>query len=123
MIGHWRAHNPWYPNFRIVARRSALHLIWGWGDEEWELVPLPAGGYRVGAEEWSPGRISFDTVVDGAVTRRPSTGRCTTERSRPEARGGPQEARRKATTAFWPPNPNELESAKRREASRASLGT
>ncbi len=69
VIGHWRAHNPWYPNFRIVARRSALHLIWGWGEEDWELVPLPAGGYRVGAGEWSPGRISFDTVVGGAVTR------------------------------------------------------
>jgi D-alanyl-D-alanine carboxypeptidase len=67
--GHWRAHNPWYPNFRIVARRGALHLIWGWGEEDWELVPVPRGGYRVGGEDWSPGRISFDTAVDGVVTR------------------------------------------------------
>ena len=30
---------------------------------------------------------------------------------------------RAATTAFWPPNPNEFDSAKRTSAVRASFGT
>jgi D-alanyl-D-alanine carboxypeptidase len=67
--GHWRSHNPWYSNFRIVPRRGSLRFIWGWGEEDLELVPLLDGRFRVGAEDWSPGRISFDTMIDGRATR------------------------------------------------------
>lgn len=69
VIGHWRAHNPWYSNFRIVARRGALRFIWGWGEEDWELVPLSDGRFRLGAEKWSPRRIRFDSVIGGKATR------------------------------------------------------
>jgi len=69
VAGHWRSHNPWYSNFRILARRGSLRFLWGWGEEDWELVPLPDGRFRVGAEEWSPRRIRFDTVIDGTATR------------------------------------------------------
>jgi hypothetical protein len=30
---------------------------------------VPDGRFRVGAEEWSPRRIRFDTVIDGTATR------------------------------------------------------
>lgn len=69
LSGHWRSHNPWYSNFRILPRRGSLRFIWGWGEEDWELVPLPDGRFRVGAEGWSPRRIRFDTIIDGTATR------------------------------------------------------
>ena len=69
VAGHWRSHNPWYSNFRILPRRGSLRFLWGWGEEDWELVPLSDGWFRVGAEEWSPRRIRFDTVIDGTATR------------------------------------------------------
>jgi len=69
VAGHWRSHNPWYSNFRILPRRGSLRFLWGWGEEDWELVPLPDGRFRVGAEEWSPRRIRFDTVIEGMATR------------------------------------------------------
>jgi hypothetical protein len=69
VAGHWRSHNPWYSNFRILPRRGSLRFLWGWGDEDWELVPLPDGRFRVGTEEWSTRRIRFDTVIDGMATR------------------------------------------------------
>src|SRR6266508_523324 len=69
VAGHWRSHNPWYSNFRILPRRGSLRFLWGWGDEDWELVPLPDGRFRVGTEEWSTRRIRCDTVIDGMATR------------------------------------------------------
>lgn len=69
VAGHWRSHNPWYSNFRILPRRGSLRFLWGWGEEDWELVPLPDGRFRVGAEEWSPRRIRFDTVIEDMATR------------------------------------------------------
>ena len=67
--GHWRSRNPWDSNFRILPRRGSLRFLWGWGDEDWELVPLPDGRFRVGAEDRSTGRIRFDTLVKGTATR------------------------------------------------------
>jgi len=69
VTGHWRSHNPWYSNFRILPRRGSLRFLWGWGEEDRELVPLPDGRFRVGAEEWSPRWIRFDTVIEGMATR------------------------------------------------------
>jgi D-alanyl-D-alanine carboxypeptidase len=69
VAGHWRSHNPWYSNFRILPRRGSLRFLWGWGEEDWELVALPGGHFRVGAEEWSPRRIRFDSIIHGMATR------------------------------------------------------
>jgi D-alanyl-D-alanine carboxypeptidase len=69
VAGHWRSHNPWYSNFRILPRRGSLRFLWGWGDEDLELVPLPDGRFRMGVEDWSTGRILFDTVIEGTATR------------------------------------------------------
>ena len=62
--GHYRSHNPWYPNFRVVLRKGALVLISLNGDEA-PMVPLDKGVFRVGKEEQSPERIRFDTVLNG----------------------------------------------------------
>ena len=66
--GHYRAHNPWFPNFRVVVQKDALVLIRPEGIEE-PLVPLPSGAFRVGKEEHFPERIRFETILDGNALR------------------------------------------------------
>ncbi len=66
--GHYRSHNPWHTNFRVVLRKGGLVLIEPWGDEE-ILVPLGEGVFRIGDDERSPERLRFDTVKGGQVTR------------------------------------------------------
>jgi CubicO group peptidase (beta-lactamase class C family) len=71
--GHYRAHNPWATNFRVVPRKGQLWLIFpaapdGFEDEQ-PLVPLGDGSFRAGADETSPERVRFDVVVDGKALR------------------------------------------------------
>jgi hypothetical protein len=69
--GRYRAHNPWLPTFLVAAEDGALVLGTDWldGSERLPLTPLGADGFRVGAREWSPERLRFDTVVDGRAQR------------------------------------------------------
>lgn len=67
-IGHYRCHNPWYSNFRVVARKGSLMLIWPSG-EELQLVPQDEGLFRVGQEPFSPERIRFEAVIHGQALR------------------------------------------------------
>jgi CubicO group peptidase (beta-lactamase class C family) len=71
--GHYRAHNPWFSNFRVVARKDALLLIEPQGEEH-ILVPVAEGAFRVGADERSPERVRFDTVIDGRTVRADLSG-------------------------------------------------
>jgi hypothetical protein len=71
--GHYRTHNPWATNFRVVRRKGQLWLIFptapdGFEDEQ-PLVPLGDGSFRASAEETSPERVRFDVVVDGKALR------------------------------------------------------
>ena len=71
--GHYRAHNPWATNFRVVQRKGQLWLVFpaapdGFEDEQ-PLVPLEDGSFRAGVEETSPERVRFDVVVDGKALR------------------------------------------------------
>ena len=66
--GHYRSHNPWLSNFRVVLRKGALALIHPSGDEE-PLVPLGSGVFRVGEHDRSPERIRFDTILNGQALR------------------------------------------------------
>lgn len=63
LVGHYRSYNPWWSSFRVVVRKGALYIIIGFG---WRrpLVPLGDGVFRVDAEEWSPERLRFDTIVE-----------------------------------------------------------
>lgn len=66
--GHYRAHNPWASNFRVVLRKGRLLLMGPAGDEQ-ALVPLGEGVFRVGEEAWSPERIHFDQIAGGQALR------------------------------------------------------
>ncbi len=66
--GHYRSHNPWLSNSRLVLRKGALGLVDPSGEEE-PLVPLGSGVFRVGEDDRSPERIRFDTVLNGRALR------------------------------------------------------
>ena len=69
-LGHYRSHNAWLTNFRVAAREGAL---WYGSDhidsERHPLTPLEDGSFRIGRHAWSPERLRFDTVIDGAAQR------------------------------------------------------
>ena len=71
LAGTYRSYNPWTPVFRVFCRRGRLLMVapWLYPSDELELVPLPDGRFRVGAAEWLPDRVSFDTVIDGRAVR------------------------------------------------------
>ncbi|MCX6658564.1 MAG: serine hydrolase [Euryarchaeota archaeon] len=62
--GHYRSHNPWNSNFRVVLRKGALVLIQHDGKEE-PIVALEDGTFRVGADKRCPERIEFSTIFKG----------------------------------------------------------
>ncbi len=66
--GHYRSHNPWRTNFRVVLRKGALVLVEPSGDEE-SLVPLGEDTFRIGDDPASPERLRFDAVVNGEALR------------------------------------------------------
>jgi CubicO group peptidase (beta-lactamase class C family) len=68
-LGHYRSHIAWLTNFRVVAQKG--ELLWGFdhlGSKREPVTPLDDGRFRVG-KDWSPERISFDTVMDGEAQR------------------------------------------------------
>jgi hypothetical protein len=76
--GHYRAHNPWLPSFRVVARKGDLLLILPNGadgfEEEQPLIPLGRGRFRVGADAGGPERLRFDRLVGGQALRATLSG-------------------------------------------------
>jgi hypothetical protein len=71
--GHYRAHNPWVTNFRVVQRKGQLWLIFpaapdGFADEQ-PLVPVGDGAFRASSDGASPERVRFEAVVDGKALR------------------------------------------------------
>jgi len=76
-VGHYRAHNPWFTNFRVIARGDDLVLIAPGGVEAPEaepvLVPRSDGSFQVGMTA-TPERIKFDTIVDGVAIRAKLSG-------------------------------------------------
>lgn len=65
--GHYRSHNPWLSNFRVVRRTGGLVLVLPHGASQ-PLVPLEGHRFRMGADERSPERVAFDGVIDGVAT-------------------------------------------------------
>jgi D-alanyl-D-alanine carboxypeptidase len=62
--GHYRSHNPWLTNFRVVLRGDTLILLFPSGDEK-TLNQLEPGLFRVGEDPRSPEFIRFDVVIAG----------------------------------------------------------
>ena len=65
--GHYRSHNPWGTNFRVILRNGWLFIVHPGGHEE-PLSPLGNGAFRIGVED-SPEFVRFDTIVDGEAWR------------------------------------------------------
>jgi len=70
--GHYRMHNPWLTNFRVIVRKGELLFVWPEGDED-PLAPLPDGSFRLGGDH-SPERLRFDQLVDGQAWRATLSG-------------------------------------------------
>ncbi len=62
--GHYRSHNPWYSNFRVVLRQGSLILIYPDGDED-PLIPLDDRTFRLGEDPQSPEYVRFEALIDG----------------------------------------------------------
>ena len=85
--GHYRSHNPWVPNFRVVLRRGELRLIFPEGpdgfDDDQPLTPIPGTDrFRAGADPGGPERISFGTIIDGKARQAWLSGAPTSGTSR-----------------------------------------
>jgi hypothetical protein len=66
--GHYRSHNPWFSNFRIILRKGRLTLVDPSG-EEGLMAHLGDSLFRVGEDDRSPERISFDAIINNQALR------------------------------------------------------
>jgi hypothetical protein len=76
--GHYRSHNPWAGNFRVVLRKGQLWLLFaedvdGFGDGQL-LVPLDDGTFGVDTEGYFYDRLRFSAVVEGQALRATLSG-------------------------------------------------
>ena len=62
-VGHYRSHNPWTTNFRVLARKGHLYLVSSWGGAR-QLFPLEDGVFAVGDENAAE-RIRFSALATG----------------------------------------------------------
>jgi len=67
-VGHYRSHNPWLTNFRVILRAGTLYLVIPTQEEE-ELAHIDGTVFRVGDDPDSPERIQFRDFVDGRPIR------------------------------------------------------
>jgi len=66
--GHYRSHNPWFSNFRIVLCNGKLVYIDQMGEDE-PLHQLEPGLFRLGDDPHSPEFIRFELFADGKAMR------------------------------------------------------
>jgi hypothetical protein len=73
IAGHYRSHNPWTTNFRIVLRGDRPWLIFAGApdgfDTEQQLILSAEGSFRVGDDPGNPEALRFDTVVEDRALR------------------------------------------------------
>ncbi len=73
--GHYRSHNPWTSNFRVVLRKGSPVLIHPDGSEE-PMAALRDGTFRVGVDRRSPERIEFSATFNGKAMVAALSGAC-----------------------------------------------
>ena len=71
--GHYRSHNPWLSNFRIVLRKGELVFVYPFGEEE-PLQQLEPGLFRLGNDPHSPEFIRFDVIIGGKAMQADFSG-------------------------------------------------
>ena len=73
VAGHYRSHNPWTTNFRVLLRGDQPWLVFAAPpdgfDHQQPLVPSPDGSFHVGQDPRNPESVRFDTVLDGRALR------------------------------------------------------
>ncbi len=73
LVGHYRSHNPWLTNFRVILRGNVAWLVFAAEPDGFEpeqgLVARPDGSFRVGDDPAGPEDLRFDVVVDGRPLR------------------------------------------------------
>jgi D-alanyl-D-alanine carboxypeptidase len=73
IAGHYRSHNPWTTNFRIVLRGDQPWLLFAAApdgfDDQQPLMPTDDGLFRVGHDPGNPEHLRFDTTIDGRALR------------------------------------------------------
>ncbi len=73
IVGHYRSHNPWTTNFRVVLRGEQPWLIFAGAPDGFEteqpLIPSEDGLFRVSDDPGNPETLRFDTVIDGRALR------------------------------------------------------
>ena len=73
MAGHYRSHDPWVTNFRVILRGDVLWLVFAAAPDGFEpeqpLFPRADGSFRVGDDPGGPEDLRFDVVVDGRPLR------------------------------------------------------
>jgi D-alanyl-D-alanine carboxypeptidase len=70
--GHYRSHNPWTTNFRVVLRGDRPWVVFPaapGGFDEQPLVPSSAGFFRVGDDPGTPEHLRFDAIAEGRALR------------------------------------------------------
>jgi CubicO group peptidase (beta-lactamase class C family) len=71
--GHYRSHDPWLTNFRVILRKGHLFIVDPSGSEE-PLFALDRGRFRIGEQAFSPERIAFDQIAAGEALRADRSG-------------------------------------------------
>jgi hypothetical protein len=73
IAGHYRSHNPWTTNFRVVLRGDQPWLIFAGAPDgfhtEQPLISREDNSFRAGDDPGNPESLGFDTVVDGRALR------------------------------------------------------
>ena len=67
-LGHYRSHNPWRSNFRVIHRKGILMLVMPSGQAQ-TLVPMGKDIFRIGPGNRSPERLTFDSIVNDKALR------------------------------------------------------
>jgi len=72
-LGHYRSHNPWRSNFRVIYRKGILMVVMPSGQAQ-TLVPMANDTFSVGASDRSPERLAFDSIVNDRALRASFSG-------------------------------------------------
>jgi CubicO group peptidase (beta-lactamase class C family) len=72
IAGHYRSHNPWTTNFRVVLRGDRPWLVFAGAPGSFAEQPLLRsrdGWFRIGEDPGNPERLRFDAVAEGRALR------------------------------------------------------
>jgi len=63
-LGHYRSHNPWMSNFRVIFRKGDLLVVLPPGHPQ-KLKPISNNAFQIGEDPHSPERLHFESFIKG----------------------------------------------------------